>query len=309
MSSLPWMEASIATPFPSLITLSSRVSIWLAAMPDAREIVEKEFHSIVLSTISSILHVCVSALFALLVLLPVLSWYYHRPHELIRRACFPQDSMPPIFRDTDPWHNLRAWPQLLIRIVIRLINCLLFLSGTLSRPSVSRFIYVALMPLPRRDFKAYFPDRKSFARILENLDFFSPARVYERAQLYIEVSLLVDLPPDRDITAEYEERARVLTVTRAAPLIECRSCFDIFGSNKERIDDYFAALYKKRPSIETFEARFLSPIRFESGFLAATYLVGGPLAEFDEDWTKIVNAYGKEMTELDKGRRPASRAA
>ncbi len=150
----------------------------------------------------------------------------------------------------------------------------LFFSGLHSQPSIQRFVYLARNPYPT----------------------LRPAKIYRRAQLYIENEQFThrdesnsdDESHSEEVTNKYLASAKA----RAPVPIICESCFDIF-ERKDDIKRYFTAQQEVSNC-----ARYLSPIQFKSGYLAPTYLISGPLAEFDEDWPRIVNAYREKMAFL-----------
>ena len=243
------------------------------------------------------------ALIGLAVFQLLFAGYFRRPYLLIRKSAFPNDHLPAIVRSTDEWVKPWKWPQLLLKVLLRTAQAILFLSGLFSRPSIRRLLYVAFNPFLRRKREEYFEGRWSFLRVLEFLDVFVPRRVYARAQIYLETDLLTHKRPTEDeeqhserVCGEYTESVREWKRSRVPKRILCDSCFDIFaGQNQDKIEAYFQTQQELRG-----QSRFLSPIKFKSGFLAPTYLVSGPLAEFDEDWTKIVDSYDDKL----KGLRP-----
>jgi hypothetical protein len=226
---------------------------------------------------------------------------YLRSYQLIKKSSFPSDQLSPLIRSTDAWGNFLKWPGLLVQVLLRFVQWVLFLSGLFSRPSIRRLLYVAFNPVLRRERDDYFRSRWSFLYVLDCLDFVVPRRVYQRAQIYIETELLTHPHPQEDdeeyterVCNEYVRSVRELKRHRTPMRITCDSCFDIFaGQNQDKIEAYFQA-----QQAMTGLSRFLSPIEFQSGFLAPTYLVSGPLAEFDEDWTKIVDTYDDKLKGL-----------
>lgn len=162
---------------------------------------------------------------------------------------------------------------------------------------------------------------------------FDPVRVYERAQLFVEVVLLLGSRPaaisgrDEHIREHYLIRAqqRELGKTSMTP-IECPTLFDVFNDGtydvQQRIETYlksqlelpkpkgpldsawrslgafFRELVGWTPRDAVGEATFLCPVVIRSGFLSPTFLVSGLLSEFDEDWKKIVWGYRLDMARL-----------
>lgn len=204
---------------------------------------------------------------------------YRTPFLLLVRSTFPDDEP---LRPQWSWAILRR-P---IATILRLVEIIFYYANVLSLPAVRRFIYVATHPF--------------FSLRFWNV---SPLRIYKKLQLYFEVELFnprITEGPEAQTRREYgdfiaNENVKQLRKLDKGeiPVSQCRTCFDIFSDNQRKIEKYFQAQVDLGRT-----PRFLSRIEFGSGYLAPTYLVSGPLSEYDEDWTKIVDDYPEKMRRL-----------
>ncbi|MDB5386184.1 MAG: hypothetical protein JWM11_1830 [Planctomycetaceae bacterium] len=203
---------------------------------------------------------------------------YRTPFLLLVRSTFPFDE--PLAPDPS-WKLLRHIPSTGRRI----LEILFYYANLISLSAVRRFLYVATHPVFYWKFWRVF-----------NL---SPNRLYTKLQVYFEAELFHPRAANERpreygerIAAIYDENLRILDRGQI-PVSKCRTCFDVFGANHDKIVEYF----KAQVSLHR-DPKFLTRIEFENGYLAPTYLVSGLLNEFDEDWTKIVNAYPDMVARL-----------
>ena len=156
---------------------------------------------------------------------------------------------------------------------------------------------------------------------------FRPQLIFHRAQVYVELSHLLSdrIEPDvleEEYSCRVGELQKNLHQSSAACVvtpIKCGTLFDVFDK-KDEIRRYFEtqedlppvgwkgwiqfvlnsviclrADHRGTPT----DATFLCPLTIESGFLCPTYLVSGLLAEFDEDWARIVRSYRRDAGLLE----------
>ncbi len=213
----------------------------------------------------------------------LLAWPYWHPIRLIMHATFPDD-LPP---------TVGFWPP--HTLPRRILEWMFYYRGVFSLSATRRFLFVAFHPwiAPVRN-GGWLPYRISFLDI-------GPERMYEKLQLYIEAELFHPqrtAAPARETEAQHATRIEHIYRENVwiygnggTPDLLCKTCFDVFGPKHGRILQYLGAQQQlQRPP------RFLSKITFDIGYIAPTYLVSGPLNEFDEDWTKLVGAYREKMT-------------
>jgi len=208
----------------------------------------------------------------------ILGWSYRLPYLFLVHSTFPND---------EPLRPQWSWSIVLrpLASLRRLIEMLFYYRNMVSLSAVRRFLYVATHPVFSR-------------RVLD----LRPDRIFRKLQVYFETELFRPQLPGES-NGEYGEVignlycSNVHTLDRGiTPVANCKTCFDVFGTNGDRIERYFKAQIRvhRDPS-------FLSRVTFDHGYLAPAHLVSGLLSEFDEDWTKIVNAYPEKLQKLASG--------
>lgn len=122
------------------------------------------------------------------------------------------------------------------------------------------------------------------------------------ARLRVEAQILGS--PDPDPWKRVEEIARDLARPDATPpLIDVRTCYELIREEtKTRIGEYFRVLHEDpeiRRELKNRDLRLLSWVRVKDGFLAPIHLLTGLLTHFGEDWTPVLAAFGRSVTEGD----------
>ena len=205
---------------------------------------------------------------------------YHTPFMLLVRSTFHDDE--PL---TIEWSwSLAKKP---VATVSRLVQLVFYYSHIISLSSVRRFFYIATHPFSWNPWRLF------------NL---GPERIYKKIQIYFEAELFMPSADGKETRKEFGDRVANVYKTNLRlldggekPFAECATCFEVLGKkNLEKIQKYFTAQIKVHR-----DPKFLTRIKFESGYLAPAYLVSGLLSEYDEDWTKIVNAYPDKMKRLN----------
>lgn len=212
----------------------------------------------------------------------ILGPVYSAPVSLLIKSTFKDD--------VSPQPKEGAW----LPLVRQVLDWLTYHSNLLSLASIRRFVYIAWNPVisevvvEQRKQRRYSPFH------------LGPDRVTTKVRLYIETALFtphIEAGPKKISRTEYGELVaqRYVANVRAhdlgeTPVLQCSTCFDIFGKNGDRIAAYLDALEELN-----LDPTLLCRIQFDTGYLAPTYLVSGLLDEFDEDWTRIVRAYADKI--------------
>lgn len=229
--------------------------------------------------------------------------YYTKAYNVILKSSFVDDKVPE-FRDCfkyfkgDYWNEWKTWgffPKWFRDLGKTLLGWFISKATSFSRPSIKRLLYVAFHPFWKNPNYPWLK-RRIF------LDFLSPTWLYYRARIYIETDLLTHTDKDREqqVREKYNESVRKYASARdklndVQNVIICTSCFDVFMNNsKDKIESYFKAQTVKKNE----NPRFLSKVNFEQGYLSPIYLVSGPLSEFDQDWTKLIDSYNNKLKDL-----------
>jgi hypothetical protein len=229
--------------------------------------------------------------------------YYAKAYNVILKSSFVDDKVPEFsdcfkYFKRDYWKEWKKWrffPGWLWDLGKTLLGWFISKATSFSRPSIKRLLYVAFHPFWKN------PDDHWWKRRIF-LDFLSPKWLYHRAIIYIETDLLTHTDDDREeqVREKYKESILKYAYARGdlkqeQNVITCTSCFDVFmNDSKDKIASYFKAQTVKKDG----NPRFLSTVIFQQGYLSPIYLVSGPLSEFDQDWTKLINSYDNKLKDL-----------
>jgi hypothetical protein len=76
------------------------------------------------------------------------------------------------------------------------------------------------------------------------------------------------------------------------PTIQVETCFDLYRAEK-LLTRYFEVLERGR---ERDPGRFLCTLDIDTAFVAPLHLLTGLVTHFDQDWTPVINEYGRAVT-------------
>lgn len=220
---------------------------------------------------------------------------YHTAFRFVAKSTFPSDAEPEA-GGFGSWRDIRKW-----------FTFLGYYSGVISLPTTRRLFYVTFNPFRTHRRKPF--DLTQAAHRSKSL-FPVPKRVVEKTRIYIETELFprdkgemetlkTDKPDEygEKIAEQYLENLKEFD--EGEVVLECESCFDFFGNNSDAIRNYFQAQEELQDDLDGPPC-FLSKISVKVGYLSPTYLISGPLDEFDEDWTRIVRGYNDKMTAMSR---------
>ena len=126
-----------------------------------------------------------------------------------------------------------------------------------------------------------------------------PVTEEEVARLRVEVDLLCGHGTvGDDPWTRVQELADLLAdEAPGGPEIQVTTCYALTEKEaRERIAHYFSVL-REDLDVPDRDLSLLCSVRIEEGFLAPVHLLTGLLARFEEDWTPVLTAFGRSVTE------------
>lgn len=138
------------------------------------------------------------------------------------------------------------------------------------------------------------------ARLRIEVELFNP-----RPTAPLSCSAVADIPNElkkyRSNKREWRRKVSTLLIRLAEDAkqgmseVRVQTCFDVHQA-RENLECYFAALAMVAPAYVRDTDRCLARVRIEQGFVAPLYLLTGLLATYDEDWSHVIDDYGRAIT-------------